>query len=153
MTKDLSFMKEALKEAFKAYKRGECAVGAVLVYKGKIIARAGNEEKKLHDPSAHAEVLVLRKAGKKLGRHTFPDCIVYTTLWPCPMCQNVMLRAKIKKVVCGARSFKYIYEVSFDKSKLMRNGPIMEKECQNIYVQWLKDKKLNNIIESGIMEE
>jgi len=150
---DLEFMKEALDEAHKAYARGECAVGAVLVHEGKIIARAGNEERELHDPSAHAEILVLRKAGQVLGKHTFPDCTVYTTLWPCPMCQNVMLRAKVKNVVCGARSFKYIYEVDFDKAKLLKNGPIMEDNCREIYVKWLHDKGLNNIIDSGTMEE
>jgi len=64
-----------------------------------------------------------------------------------------MLRAKVKNVVCGARSFKYIYEVDFDKAKLLKNGPIMEDNCREIYVKWLHDKGLNNIIDSGTMEE
>lgn len=150
---DIEFMKEALKEAYQAYERGECAVGAVLVLDGNIIARAGNEERELYDPSAHAEILVLRKAGQILGKHTFPDCTLYTTLWPCPMCQNVMLRAKVKNVICGARSFKYIYENDFDQSKLLKHGPIMEDDCRKIYIKWLNDKGLHNIIESGTMEE
>jgi tRNA(adenine34) deaminase len=150
---DSEIMKEALIEAHKAYERGECPVGAVLVHEGKIIARAGNEEKELHDPSAHAEILVLRKAGQVLGKHTFPDCTVYTTLWPCPMCQGVLMRAKVKNIICGARSYKWIYEKDFDKSNLTKHGPIMEEECRDIYIQWLKGKGLTNILESGTMEE
>ena len=146
--KDLDFMKIALKEAEKAYKRWECAVGAVLVHEGKVVAKAWNEEKKLHDPSAHAEILVLRKAWEILGKHTFPDCTVYTTLWPCPMCQGVLLRAKVKNVVCGARSFKYIYEHDFDPKHISKHWPIMEKECREIYIQRCKNKWLNNILES-----
>jgi tRNA(adenine34) deaminase len=151
--KDQDFMKEAFKEAQKAYKRGECPVGALLVHDGKIIARAGNREIELKDPTAHAEILVLREASQKLEQHTFRgDYTIFTTLWPCPMCENAMLQAKITKVVCGARSFKYIYENTFNKSRLSKSGPIMEKDCRNIFIKWLKDKELYEIIESGIME-
>jgi len=59
----------------------------------------------------------------------------------------------VKNVVSGARSFRYIYEVDFDKTKLLKSGPIMEDECKDIYVKWINDKGLNNIIESGTMEE
>jgi len=150
---DLEIMKEALAEANKAYERGECPVGAVLVQDGKIIASAGNEENERHDPTAHAEILVLRKAGQIIGKHTFPDCTVYTTLWPCPMCQGVLMRAKIKKIICGARSYKWIVEKDFDKSNLIKHGPIMEEACRGIYVQWLKENGLTNILESGTLEE
>lgn len=119
---DTTLMREALLEAQAAYDRGECAVGAVLVRDGRVVARVGNRETELHDPTAHAEVLVLRDAGRLLGRHTFPDCTVYTTLWPCPMCENAMFRAKVREVVCGARSFRYIYEVAFDPSACRRSG-------------------------------
>ena len=150
---DKDFMSEALEEARKAYKRGECSVGAVVVHDGKIVARAGNRELELKDPTAHAEILALREAGQLLGKHTFPDCIVYTTLWPCPMCENAMLRAKITKVVCGARSFKYIFENTFSKARMSKLGPIMEKDCQEIYIKWLNDKGLQEIIDSGIYDE
>jgi tRNA(adenine34) deaminase len=136
---DRALMREALSEAQAAYDRGECPVGAVLVQNGRIIARAGNRESELHDPTAHAEILVLREAGRLLGRHTFPDCTVYTTLWPCPMCENAMLRAKIGSVVCGGRSFKYITEVTFNPSNLTKAGPIMEQECRDIFVRWIEN--------------
>jgi len=132
-------MAEAFRQAQEAYDRGECPVGAIIVRDGAILARAGNRELELHDPTAHAEILVLREAGRLLGEHTFPNCAVYTTLWPCPMCENVLLRAKVPTVVCGARSFKYLYQDTFDPSRLSRRGPIMEEECRGIFIRWLKE--------------
>ena len=96
-------MGEAFKEAQKASAQGECPVGAVMVRDGIILAGAGNRELEMNDPTAHAEILVLREAGRLLGQHTFSGCAVYSTLWPCPMCENALLRAKVPKVVCGAR--------------------------------------------------
>lgn len=142
------FMAEAFKEAQKAFERGECPVGAVIVRIGTIVARAGNREVELNDPTAHAEILVLREAGPLLGAHTFPDCTVYTTFWPCPMCENALLRAKVTSVVCGARSFKYIYEDTFNPSRLSKVGPIMEEECRGIFVRWVKETGRDFILEA-----
>ena len=136
---DKEIMKLAFKEANAAYERGECPVGAVIVRKGDIIARAGNREIELNDPTAHAEILVLRDAGQLLNQHTFPDCTVYTTIWPCPMCANALLRAKIPNVVCGAKSFKYIYEETFSPSRIVMEGPIMSDECRGIFIRWVKE--------------
>ena len=138
---DRALMTEALLEAEAAYDRGECPVGAVPVQGGRIVARAGNRESELHDPAAPAEVLVLREAGRLRGQHTFPDCTVYTRLWPCPMCENAMLRAKIRSVVCGAGSFNYIHEVTFSPSNLRKVAPIMDQECRDIFVRWIREKR------------
>ena len=135
---DLEIMNIALQEAKNALERGECPVGAVIVKDNRIIAKAGNREIELNDPTAHAEILVLREAGKILKAHTFPDCIVYTTLWPCPMCANSMIRAKIKKVVSGAKSFSYITKESFNPENLKYQGPIMEDDCKDIFIKWVK---------------
>lgn len=94
---DKEIMTVAFKEAQAAYDRGECPVGAAIVRNGAIVASAGNREIELKDPTAHAEILVLREAGQLLDQHTFPDCTVYTTLWPCPMCANALLRAKVQR--------------------------------------------------------
>ncbi len=96
---DKDFMDEAYKEAQKAYKKGECPVGTLIVKNKIIIAQAGNREIELKDPMAHAEILVLREAGQVLGRHTFPEYTIYPTLWPCPMCETAMIQAKIPKVI------------------------------------------------------
>jgi tRNA(adenine34) deaminase len=132
-------MAEAFKEAQLALERGECPVGALLVRDGLIVARAGNEELQSFDPTAHAEILVLRRAGALLGTHTFPDCTVYTTHWPCPMCENALLRAKVPQVVCGARSFRFIHNNTFDPRKLIRVGPVMEEECEGVFVKWIRE--------------
>ena len=145
---DKEIMNEAFKEAQKAYERGEAPVGALIVKNGVVIALAGNRELELNDPTAHAEILVLREAGQVLGEHTFPDCTVYTTLWPCPMCENALLRAKVQKIVCGAHSFKYIYENTFNKSNLTKVGPIMEEKCKGIFIKWLKETGREFILEA-----
>lgn len=142
------FMSEAFKEAQKAYEKGEAPVGALIVQNGVIVARAGNREIELNDPTAHAEILVLRGAGQVLGRYTFPDCTIYTTLWPCPMCEYAMIRAKVPKAVIGARSFTYLYENSFNESRLSRLGPIMEKDCRGIFIKWLKEVGRHDILEA-----
>jgi tRNA(Arg) A34 adenosine deaminase TadA len=145
--KDKEIMAVAFAEAKAAYERGECPVGAVIVRKGDIIARAGNREIELKDPTAHAEILVLREAGQLLNQHTFPDCTVYTTLWPCPMCLNALLRAKVPKVVCGAKSFKYIYEETFNPSQIVIEGPKMSEECRGIFIKWAKNTGREFILE------
>jgi tRNA(Arg) A34 adenosine deaminase TadA len=150
---DVDLMREARVQAEAAFNRGECAVGALLVLDGQVIARAGNREHELHDPTAHAEILVLREAGRLLGTHTFPDCVVYTTLWPCPMCQSAMLRAKVGRVVCGARSFKYIYDVTFNPTRLPKSGPIMEDACRDVFVRWVKSRSFDEILEYESSDE
>lgn len=136
---DIEIMSIALAEAKSAYERGECPVGAVIVKDGKIIVKAGNREIKLNDPTAHAEILVLREAGKKLNKHTFSDCVVYTTLKPCPMCANTLIRAKVQKVIFGAESFDYIFKETFNAKHLTSIGPIMNEDCRNIFIKWAKE--------------
>jgi len=144
---DNQYMVEAFKEAFAAYERGECPVGAVFVKDNQIISRAGNEELAQCDPTAHAEILCLRRAGKALNRHLFPDCTMYTTLFPCPMCDNAMLQAQVPRVVSGARTFAWIAETRFNEGNLLREGPVMEKECRSIFIEWLIKNKRHEILE------
>jgi len=104
--KDKFFMREALKEAKKAYKKNEVPVGAVVVYNNKIIAKAHNLNITTNDPTAHAEILALRKASKVLRNYRLPDCELYTTLEPCPMCAGAMVYARIKRLVYAAEDPK-----------------------------------------------
>jgi len=97
--KDKFFMQEALKEAKKAYKKNEVPVGAVVVYNNKIVAKAHNLNITTNDPTAHAEILALRKASKILRNYRLLDCEMYTTLEPCPMCAGAMVYARIKRLV------------------------------------------------------
>jgi tRNA(Arg) A34 adenosine deaminase TadA len=145
---DGRFMAAALAEARLAYDHGQCPVGAVLVREGEIVARAGNREREQYDPTAHAEILVLRLAGQALKRHKFPDCTVYTTLAPCPMCENALLQAEVPRVVFGAGSFRWIAEVRFAPSKLERIGPVFEPECRALFIRWLEETGRRDILDA-----
>jgi tRNA(adenine34) deaminase len=149
---DQDFMKVAFAEAVAAGKRGECPVGAVLVKDGRVIVRAGNEELALMDPTAHAEMLCLRRAGALLGHHLFPGCTMYTSLWPCPMCDGAMLQARISRVVSGARAFRWVLEDSFNPGNLVRIGPIMEEECRALFLDWARqNNRLEILLKEGLV--
>lgn len=143
---DLELMAEALKEAEAAAARGECPVGAVMVRHGEIIARDGNRTVELKDPSAHAEILVMRQAGQLLQEWNFPDCTIYSSLEPCPMCENAMLQAEVPKVVYGGAGFPIALEKRFSRSNIQRIGPIMQ-ECRVPFVEWIKRISLTDILE------
>ena len=100
------FMKEALKEAKKAYDKLEIPVGAVIVRDNKIIARAHNLKELKQDTTKHAEILAIKKASKKLNNWRLTDCEIYVTLEPCPMCAGAIINSRIKKVYIGAKDLK-----------------------------------------------
>ncbi|CUA94789.1 nucleoside deaminase [Pannonibacter indicus] len=97
-----SFMDLALEEARLAASRGEVPVGAVLVRQGEVLARAGNRTLELNDPTAHAEVLVIRMACEVLASQRLPECDLYVTLEPCPMCAGAISFARIRRLYYGA---------------------------------------------------
>jgi len=99
---DERFMKSALAEAGKAAARGEVPVGAVIVRQGRIVARGSNRPVAASDPTAHAEIVALRKAAKKTANYRLPDCDLYVTIEPCAMCLGAAVQARIRRVVFGA---------------------------------------------------
>ena len=100
------FMKEALKEAKKAYEKLEVPVGCVIVKEGKIIARAHNLKETKLDTTKHAEILAIQKASKKLESWRLLDCEMYVTLEPCSMCAGAIINSRIKKVYIGTTDEK-----------------------------------------------
>ena len=96
------YMKLALKEAQKAFEKDEVPIGAIIVLDGKVIARAHNLREKKQLSTAHAEILAIEKACKKLGTWRLENCELYVTLEPCPMCAGAILQSRIEKVVYGA---------------------------------------------------
>lgn len=102
MRRDPDFMRLAIAEAEKARARGEVPVGAVLVRGEEVIAAAGNSPIELNDPSAHAEMLALRRAGQALGNYRLDDTVMYVTLEPCLMCAAALVHARVRRVVFGA---------------------------------------------------
>jgi tRNA(Arg) A34 adenosine deaminase TadA len=143
---DLEFMGEALKEAYAAEARGECPIGAIIVRNGEIIARDGNRVVELKDPTAHAEILVVRRAGQLLQEWNFNDCTVYTSLEACPMCENAMLQAEVPRVVYGGAGFPIALMKRFTRSNIQRDGPIMQ-ECRIPFVAWIKRIGRTDILE------
>lgn len=103
---DNHYMRQAVKEAEKAFESDEVPVGAVIVHKNKIIGRASNQIKLLKDPTAHAEMIAITQACEALQSDRLPDTTVYVTLEPCPMCVGAMILAKIGRLVFGAREKK-----------------------------------------------
>jgi tRNA(Arg) A34 adenosine deaminase TadA len=101
-----SFMDLALEEAKQAKARGEVPVGAVLVCGGKVVARAGNRTREMNDPTAHAEILVIREGAGQLGKERLNDCDLFVTLEPCTMCAGAISFARIKRLYFGAEDVK-----------------------------------------------
>jgi len=103
---DRLFMKQALEEAQQAALLGEVPIGAVLVYEGKIIARAHNLRETTQNATTHAELLVIQEACKKIGSWRLEDTTLYVTLERCPMCAGAILQSRVPRVVYGARDQK-----------------------------------------------
>ena len=141
------FMKEALKEAKKAYDKLEVPVGAVIVKDGKIIARAHNLKETRFDTTNHAEIIAIQKASKKLKSWRLLDCEMYVTLEPCSMCAGAIINSRIKKIYIGANDektgavgsvlnlfedYKFNHKVEFEKG-------IMKEDCENILKDFFKN--------------
>jgi tRNA(adenine34) deaminase len=99
---DIKFMRAALALAQSAESAGEVPVGAVLVIDDAIVASAANSPIQLHDPTAHAEILAVREAGKRIGNYRLPQATLYVTLEPCPMCAAALVHARIARLVYAA---------------------------------------------------
>jgi len=115
------FMEKALQEADKAAAAGEVPIGAVVVRDGRVVARGSNKPVKTSDPTAHAEIVALRRAAKKEGNYRLPDCDLYVTVEPCAMCLGAIVQARIRRLVFGALDPKAgavtsIMEFPFDKT-------------------------------------
>ncbi len=144
-----SFMEHALKEALLASKRGEVPVGAVLVHNGEIIARNGNRTLEYKDPTAHAEILVIREAAKKLNNERLYECDLYVTLEPCPMCAGATSFARIRRLYYGASDAKsgaVESGVRFFSSSTCHHKPdvyssILESECSLVLKEFFNQKR------------
>lgn len=108
---DEYFMREALKEAQKAFEIGEVPVGAVVVCKNRIIARAHNQTEKLTDATAHAEMIAMTAAANHLGSKYLSECILYVTLEPCVMCAGALHWVQLQKLVFGASDIQRGYSL------------------------------------------
>lgn len=145
------FMKEALKEAQKAYNKLEIPVGAVIVKDGKIIARAHNIKEEKKDTTKHAEIIAIQKASKKLQNWRLSDCEMYVTLEPCSMCAGALIQARIKKLYIGTMDPKtgacgsvlnLLQDYTFNHKVEVEMG-ILKEKCEEILKNFFKELRKN----------
>ena len=148
-TDEEKFMKAALNEARKAEAKSEVPVGAVIVCDGKIIARAHNSRTTKCDPTAHAEVLALRKAGAKLGHWNLEGCELYVTKEPCVMCAGAIVLSRIKRVRygafdkrfgCGGTVMNLTNNPTFNH-RAETEGGLMECECASLLPAFFRERR------------
>jgi tRNA(adenine34) deaminase len=138
---DEYFMREALKEAAKAFEIGEVPVGAVVVCKNKILARAHNQTEKLTDATAHAEMLAVTAASNNLGSKYLSECTLYVTLEPCVMCAGALHWVQLQKLVYGASDVQRGYSLVSSpllhpKTEVVKG--VKAAECKAIVDQFFK---------------
>ena len=140
-------MKSALKCAQQAFDQGEVPIGAVVVLDGKVIARGHNRRSKNQIATAHAEIEAIEKACKKLKSWRLPDCELYVTLEPCPMCMGAVLNSRIKKVYFGAPEDKgrsltdVIANSNLVNHVVEVEGGIMQEECRQILTRFFSEMR------------
>ena len=140
------FMKQALVQAQKAYDMDEIPVGAVIVKDGEVIAKAYNQKETKNNPIAHAEILAIERASKKLGRWRLDDCDLYVTLEPCPMCAGAIIQARLKNLYIGTMDPKSgacgsVLDLSKDfpfNHKVNTIVGIKKLECEKILKDFFK---------------
>lgn len=141
---DEKFMKEALREAREAESEDEIPIGAVIVFKGRVIAKGHNMTERLHDPTAHAEMIALTAATEAMGGKYLNDCTLYVTVEPCPMCAAASAWAQIGRIVYGASDPKRGYSrfsPSLLHPKTEVSSGIMADECGSVVSEFFRKKR------------
>lgn len=160
-SQDEKYMKEALKEANKAYRLGEVPIGCVIVYEGKIIGRGYNRRNTDKSTLCHAEITAIKKASKYIGDWRLEGCTLYVTLEPCQMCAGAIIQARIDKVVmgsmnpkagCGGSLLNILEMDCFNHQAQVERG-ILEEECSEILTRFFKELRVRLKIEKALARE
>ena len=146
------YMREALKEAKRAYLKNETPIGAVAVYEDKIIARAHNLRETKQSTLKHAELQVIEKACKSVGSWRLENVSIYVTLEPCVMCAGAMIQARVKNVYYGAKNDRFgahqgpinLFSVPFNH-QIQITGGILEEECSSLITSFFKELRKDKI--------
>ncbi|MBO4634104.1 MAG: nucleoside deaminase [Bacteroidales bacterium] len=144
MELDERFMREALAEARAAAAAGEIPIGAVVVWKGRVIGRGHNQTERLHDTTAHAEMIAITAATETMGGKYLNDCTLYVTVEPCPMCAGALAWAQIGRIVYGApdprRGFS-LFQPSLLHPRTEVSGGFLQEDCSNLMIDFFKSKR------------
>lgn len=148
-TPDELWMEEALREAVRAQAAGEVPVGAVVVCDGRIVGRGGNRNLADSDPTAHAEIVALRQAGKSVGNHRLGDCQMFVTIEPCAMCSGALVHARLQRLVYGAddpkagavRSTLQVLNHPALNHKMEVTSGVLASRCMELLQAFFRDKR------------
>jgi len=145
---DEHFMRAALREAGRAAARGEVPVGAVVVRDGRLVARGSNRPVSASDPTAHAEIVALRRAARKAGNYRLPDCDLYVTVEPCPMCLGAVVHSRVRRLVYGAADVKSGAVRSMMRFPFARTnhrpqvaGGVLAEDCRRVLVEFFRRRR------------
>ena len=147
LTEDEKYMKQAIKLAQKAWKIEEVPIGCVIVHEGKVIGRGYNRRTTDKNPLAHAELIAIKKASKKMGDWRLEDCTLYVTLEPCQMCSGAIVQARMKKVVVGcmnpkagcAGSILNLLQVEQFNHQVELEIGVLQEECSLMMKNFFKE--------------
>ena len=155
MDRDEKYMKEAIKQAKKAYSLGEVPIGCVIVYEDKIIGRGYNRRNTDKNTLAHAEITAINKASKKMGDWRLEGCTLYVTLEPCQMCAGAIVQARITEVVmgsmnpkagCGGSILNILEMPQFNHQVLVKRG-VLEETCSSMLTSFFKELRIRKKVE------
>ena len=154
---DEKFMRQAIKQAKKAYALDETPIGCVIVHEGKVIGRGYNRRNTDKGPLAHAEITAIRKASRKIGDWRLEECTLYVTLEPCQMCAGAIIQARIPRVVVGCMNPKagcagsvlnLLHVERFNHQAELTTG-VLEEECSGMMKQFFKELRARKKREKG----
>lgn len=144
ISRDEYFMREALKEAHKAFEYGEVPIGAIIVANNKIISKAHNEVERLKDPTAHAEMIAIATALEFFNNKYLDHCTLYVTIEPCPMCAGALSLTRISKIIYAASDIKYGYTLFhpsiLHKKTEVKNG-ILKDDAIKLMKSFFENKR------------
>lgn len=155
MTQDEKYMREALKQAKKAYNLGEVPIGCVIVYQDRIIGRGYNRRNTDRNTLAHAEITAINKASKALKDWRLEECTLYVTLEPCQMCAGAIVQARVTETVigamnpkagCGGSILNILEMPEFNHQVIVRRG-VLQEDCTNLLHLFFKELRERNKVE------
>ena len=144
MELDEKYMREALAEAGAAAAAGEIPIGAVVVWKGRVIGRGHNMTERLHDTTAHAEMIAITSATEAMGGKYLNDCTLYVTVEPCPMCAGALAWSQIGRIVFGApdpRRGYSLFSPSLLHPRTEVTSGVLQETCSNLMLDFFKNKR------------